>query len=348
MNYIKINRRFGVLTISSVFLLLLAGGVVRSSGSGMGCPDWPKCYGSYFPPTCSCQLPPDYQDIYAQKRIRKAQRFASLLSSLGMEKQAQQILNDPGLTKPEIFNVQKAWTEYVNRIIGVLSGLFSLVFFISLVRIRKFISKTRFWTGVAGFGMMLFNAWLGSIVVATNLFPVIVTIHYLAAYAVLALFMFSIVNARLDEQNKALGRYKWFFIFFAAMSLVQVIYGTQLRQVADQGLATGELFKSGQVNFDSLGKVFKTHWFLAMGLIFLSLIPLFFLRKQLERKWFLIVSMLPVTLVIQYFSGVINLKMAFPMIPQVSHIFFAGIVFGITLYICIAIFRTRKTALNID
>ncbi len=338
----KMNRRFGILTISSVFLLLLAGGVVRSSGSGMGCPDWPKCYGSYFPPTCSCQLPSDYQAIYAQKRIKKAQRFASLLSSLGMEKQAQLIVSDPDLLKPEVFNTQKAWTEYVNRLIGVLSGLFSLVFFISLVRIRKHISKTRFWTGFAGFVMMLFNAWLGSIVVATNLFPVIVTIHYLAAYAVLALFMLSIVNTRLNGQNFALTRYKWFFVFFVSMSLIQVMYGTQLRQVAEEGVATGELFKSGEVNYDYLGTVFKTHWFLAIGLIFLSLVPLFFLRKQLERKWFLIVCMLPVTLVIQYFSGVINLQSAFPMVPQVSHIFFAGLVFGITLYICIAIFRSRK------
>jgi len=342
MNYIKINRRFGILTISSVFLLLLAGGVVRSSGSGMGCPDWPKCYGGYFPPTCSCQLPNNYQEIYAQKRMLKAQRFAKLLSSMGMEKQAEILLADPALQRPEVFNPQKAWTEYINRLIGVLSGLFSLIFFISLIRIRKYISNTRFWTGVAGFIMMLFNAWLGSIVVATNLFPVIVTIHYLAAYAVLALFMLSIVNSRLNEQNMSLLRYKWFFVFFILMSLLQVVYGTQLRQVSDEGVSKGLLFTSGEINFDFLGSVFRMHWFLAIGLIFLSLIPLIFLRKQLERRWFIIISMLPVTLVIQYFSGVINLRSAFPMIPQVSHIFFAGLVFGITLYICIAIFRSRK------
>jgi cytochrome c oxidase assembly protein subunit 15 len=330
------------MTISSVFLLLLAGGVVRSSGSGMGCPDWPVCYGTYFPPTCSCQLPSDYQAIYAQKRMKKAQRFASLLSSLGMETQAQLIISDPNLLKPEIFNPQKAWTEYINRLIGVLSGLFSLIFFISLIRIRKKISNNRFWTGFAGFVMMLFNGWLGSIVVATNLFPVIVTIHYLATYAVLAFFMLSILNTRLNEQSVALVKYKWFFVFFVTMSLIQVIYGTQLRQVAEEGVSTGELYKYGDVNFDYLGSVFNIHWFLAVGLIFASLIPLVLLRKKIERRWFMIIGLLSVTLVIQYFSGVINLKSAFPMIPQVSHIFFAGLVFGITLYICIAIFRSRK------
>ena len=72
MDFIKINRRFGILTISSVFLLLLAGGFVRSTGSGMGCPDWPKCYDKLYPPTHVSQLPIGYQFEYVIKRVEKA------------------------------------------------------------------------------------------------------------------------------------------------------------------------------------------------------------------------------------------------------------------------------------
>lgn len=342
MNYLKINRRFGLLTISSVFLLLIAGGIVRSTGSGMGCPDWPKCYGNYLPPTCGCELPDNYQEIYLEKRLKKAERFAGMLRSLGFDSQANLLMNDPNLSVPEKFNVYKAWTEYINRIIGVLSGLFSLIFFISLLKVRKFVSGKRFAAGIIGFILMLFNAWLGSIVVATNLFPVMISIHYLASYGVLAAFMISIEQARIMEDNSALRPYKWYFVLFMLISLVQVVYGTQLRAVSDQALNSGRLIINDGINFEILGNVFKAHWILAVLLIAISLIPVFRLRKKVGRKWYGLVAAISFTLIIQYISGVLNLRYAFPLVAQVSHVFFAGIIFGITLYICIAIFRSPK------
>jgi heme a synthase len=342
MNLYKINRRFGILTISSVFLLLIAGGVVRSTGSGMGCPDWPKCYGLLMPPTCSCQLPYNYKEIFTQKRIQKAEKFAKLLNSIGLESQAEKLLNDPELHKDEEFNVYKAWTEYINRIIGVLSGLFSLVFFISLLKIKKSISGFRFWSGVFGFVMMLFNAWLGSIVVATNLFPIMISIHYIAAYAVLAFFMFSITESALSDENKALSKFKWYYLTFALLSLVQVIYGTQLREVSDRGLKQGFLYSSEGINFAFLGTVFKSHWFLAVILILAGFVPVYQLRQKISKNMLKLLIAVPLVLLIQYISGVLNLRYGFPMLAQVSHIFFAGIIFGITLYICTVIFKTEK------
>ncbi len=344
MNYIKLNRRSGLLTLSSVFLLLIAGGVVRSTGSGMGCPDWPKCYGAYFPPVCACELPGNYQELYVQKRIQKAKRFAKVLSSLGFKAQSEALLSDPNLLKPEVFNPLKAWTEYINRLIGVLSGLFSLIFFLSLLRIRRYISRFKFWCGTLGFVMMLFNAWLGSIVVATNLFPIIISIHYLATYAVLALIMFSLVNSRIDEKNRSIMPYKWYFIGFVFLSLLQVVYGTQLREVSDIAVERNLLFIGNDLNFDFLGQIFKTHWILAMALIVLSLVPLYLLRKKLEKKWMRLLSSITAVLLIQYISGVLNLRYNFPLYAQVSHIFFAGLIFGITLYICIAILRAPKNS----
>ena len=116
-------RRVCLTTTVAVFLLILIGSIVRSTGAGMGCPDWPKCFGSWVPPTSAEQLPANYPEIYVAKRVEKNERFASLLTNMGFAHLAEEIRNDESIHEQEPFNATKTWIEYINRLAGAVIGL---------------------------------------------------------------------------------------------------------------------------------------------------------------------------------------------------------------------------------
>src|ERR1700761_5253562 len=106
-------RKINLLTIITLFVLILAGGIVRSSGSGMGCPDWPRCFNKWVPPTQASELPAGYQEIYVRKRLQKNERAAKIFAAIGLGDIAYKIQHDSSVFKAEGFNALKTYTEYI-------------------------------------------------------------------------------------------------------------------------------------------------------------------------------------------------------------------------------------------
>ncbi|WP_077922098.1 heme A synthase [Spirosoma sp. 209] len=202
-------RSLALLTVIIVYLLVLAGGIVRGTGSGMGCPDWPKCFGQWIPPTDASQLPANYQQLYGAK------------------------------LKGEVeFNAVKTWIEYVNRLLGVLSGLFV---FATLVASFPYLRKDKpvFWGSVAAFVLIGLNGWLGSRVVATELAHYMITLHlFLAVLVVFALLFVYVRASAANWQIPLPGAGKkslnGLVVVTIILSLGQVLLGTQVREALDE------------------------------------------------------------------------------------------------------------------
>jgi cytochrome c oxidase assembly protein subunit 15 len=225
--------RLSWITLVFILLIFVAGSVVRTTGSGMGCPDWPKCFDCWVPPTSADQLPENYRETYGEYRKKKVEKFSKLLIAMGMEDAAAQILNDPELTKEEPFNARKTWTEYANRLVGFVAGNLVLILLIWVI-VKYRANRKLLLLAFINLILMGFEGWLGSIVVATNLVPWIITVHMLAGLVIVAI-QIKIIRIARDKKFslKLKPVFKYLFWFSLILTFVQIVLGSQVRQEID-------------------------------------------------------------------------------------------------------------------
>jgi len=336
--------RVNLLGIISLFLVILAGGVVRSSGSGMGCPDWPKCFDQYVPPTSVSQLPANYQEKYVAGRVAKNERFAKTLDVLGYGDLALRIREDKSILLPEEFNVTKTWTEYINRLIGAICGLFLLgaVFFsFPYLKTRKRI----FFLSVFNVFLIGFQAWLGSIVVSTNLLAWVVTVHMLVALAIIAISMYTYYDAK-NFQKVALPVHRTvkataFFLFL--ITIGQIILGTEVREQIDA--IASFMNNTGRELWVDKADLFKIHISFTTLVLVLSFVLQRRLGKQYAEKSQVIRAMDYTFgfLLAQLVLGISLAYFALPPVAQALHLVFASLLFGAQFYVVLALGKsTRK------
>lgn len=329
--------RLNWTTLVLIYLVVIAGSFVRITGSGMGCPDWPKCFGQWIPPTTDANLPVDYKDVYSSKRAKKIDKFCSLLSKVGFKETAAKIKNDKTLLLEQDFNARKTWTEYVNRLVGFLAGNGVLLVFLWILR-RYRTSKLVF-LGTANLLILVFQAWFGSIVVATNLVPWTITVHMLLALVIIALQLLIILEVSPSQQRsvKMSAQMRWIVFVSFIITFVQMFLGTQVREQIDalvrQGFSRAEWV-------EMLGTPFFVH----RSFSWLVLVLLTYLAWQNWKSGReMIVHTMYALLAVELISGVLLAYADMPGLVQTAHLLFASVLFGVMF---VAWVRTKQKVLQ--
>ncbi|RYY34445.1 MAG: heme A synthase [Sphingobacteriaceae bacterium] len=345
MNKPSAKNRFQRVTLITVILLfatILAGGVVRSTGSGMGCPDWPKCFGQYVPPTHVSQLPKDYKEQYVEKRQQKNIRFAKTLDMFGYADMARRIREDRSILIPEEFNAAKTWTEYINRLVGAATGIFlllSAIYSFTFWQTNKWIPVL----SVLNVFLVVYQAWLGSIVVSTNLIAWIVTVHMLLALAILAISIttYHIAKTMGRPRTQTKGIVYVFAIVAIVISIYQVAIGTEVRETIDS-VSDHLLGGYRDTWVKQAGEIFENHRNLAMLVLIVNILLYALVRKTFNRHSTQqqLMSFNFLIIMLQIVTGIVLSYFALPPFAQAAHILLASIMFGGQFYLILNLRRS--------
>jgi heme a synthase len=203
----KLNgfQKLALWTTAATYLLILVGGLVRASGAGLGCPDWPRCFGSWIPPMSADALPVQFD---------RSQ-----------------------------FNPTLMWTEYLNRLLGASVGILIFATLVSAIRRHRGTPQI-LWPTAAAFVLVGFEGWLGGVVVEHELAAWIVTIHLLVALVIVSLLLYATMYAlfadRAGRRPPATPRrVAWAALALIILTIAQVALGAQVRERVDEALDTG-------------------------------------------------------------------------------------------------------------
>jgi cytochrome c oxidase assembly protein subunit 15 len=302
-------RRLGIVTIFAVYLVILAGGIVRASGAGMGCPDWPTCFGQWVPPTDESQLPANYHQIYAERGYENTQ-----------------------------FNPVKTWTEYSNRLVGVTTG-FLILLTVWSSRIYLKSDKTIFYLALGTLFLVGFQGWLGSAVVASNLKPLMITLHMLLALFIVALLIYTIARSQretLAQIDITLLPEKFKTVLVAAMimTLLQVAMGTQVREAVDF-ISHNHAYIERQYWRDDFPIIFYIHRSFSSIILFTNLWLAWKIFRSVDKTSLLLriglcLSALVVTAIL---AGISLDRLGMPPVAQPIHLLMANLIFGAQFFL---------------
>ncbi len=212
-------QRWALISIVLLIVLIFAGAIVRVTGSGLGCPDWPTCWGQMIPPTA-------VEQVDREKLAADIPRFKKAAERFGRD--PNEITVDSLLEK---FDGTQTWIEFINRLLALPVLLANFILMVVCWRTR--ILKKQ---GIAAFSLVIVSALTGIVVVASGLHAGVVTIHMALAFLQLFLLTYmlwaggrkGVLRTRIPQTT----RYQ--VMILLACVMIEWALGSQIREMTDR------------------------------------------------------------------------------------------------------------------
>ena len=335
---IEAFRFCAFFALISLFLLIIAGASVRVTGAGLGCPDWPTCWGKLIPPTHISQV--DFEVLNLEKFRQVAQKYGHQPNEITIDYLKSH------------FNAKHAWIEYLNRLMTLPLSICILgIFVISLF----FLGNKLLFLSFLSLLLLVFNAWLGAQVVFSQLYPGLITFHMLLALCLFLLLVYIYFlsnphlfafNQRKEEKigDKHFAFLRKILIFLFIFTFIDFLLGTGVREVTDA------FSQSSQISRIEWSQKLKSHWVYPIhrsgAWMILGLFLLFYCKS---KKFKIIFSfrnvslnaILGICLVLQFVIGFIFSNFLISPFLQVIHLLIS-LIFISTLFLLILIFSSLK------
>lgn len=330
----KLVNTAGKVALIYMFFIILAGSFVRITGSGMGCPDWPKCFGYYIPPTDISTVQLEEGRTYSKGQMvihhdtlwiaETEFQYTSEFWKTNFGSEAA-LKVYPKHQYAE-FNAFHTWTEYINRLLTVL-----LLYPIYILFISSFIYYffTRDYLPILhtvfAILMILFEAWLGKMVVDKNLNTSTITLHMVGSLGILLSLLF-LIRRTSDLPNVILpSTLRKALSFFFLIHLVQLLLGTQVRESVDMLLENGI---GRNILIENLPVGFKIHRSFSILIVILStMMYLQYSRLEIKPRKF---QFLFLILGSEILFGIGLAYLGLPIILQPLHLLFSILLFAIS------------------
>jgi heme a synthase len=297
-------QKLALTTTAATYLLIGVGGLVRAAGAGLGCPDWPKCFDRWIPPSSAAGVPAHID--------------------------------------PALFNFAKAWTEYINRLLGVAVGFLILATMVAaLIQHRR--SPRVLIPTVSAFLLVLFQGWLGGQVVTSGLRPLVLTAHLVFALLIVSLLLYATVGAffpggapvLVEPRRKRAARWA-----LGALALV-------LGQVALGAMVRGEVQKLGEAGLprdewmDALPAMASIHELSAVLVAGALVLLVRHVFEAADRDPWIRVSAWTVLglLAVQVGAGLGLADLGFPRALQVVHLWSVTLMLGALTVLAMLLLR---------